>query len=67
MNVRIILSTEENVFSVGSVINDLLGQQREVLHGSQKYMNMSPAGVGTKNDCAGENQQQFTRTYPTRR
>jgi hypothetical protein len=24
-------------------------------------MAMSPAGQGTKNDCAGENQQQFTR------
>jgi hypothetical protein len=25
-------------------------------------MVMSPAGPGTKNDCAGEGQQQFTRT-----
>jgi hypothetical protein len=25
-------------------------------------MVMSPAGLGTKNDCAGEAQQQFTRT-----
>jgi hypothetical protein len=24
-------------------------------------MYMSPAGLGTKNDCAGEGQQQFTR------
>jgi hypothetical protein len=24
-------------------------------------MAMSPAGLGTKNDCAGENQQQFSR------
>jgi hypothetical protein len=27
---------------------------------------MNPAGVGTKNDCADEDQQQFTISDPTR-
>jgi hypothetical protein len=29
-------------------------------------MAMSPAGLGTKNDCAGEDQQQFTRQAASR-
>jgi hypothetical protein len=28
-------------------------------------MIMDPAGLGTKNDCAGEDQQQFTRPDQT--
>jgi hypothetical protein len=36
-------------------------QSRETLN-----MVMSPAGLGTKNDCAGEGQQQFTLPYPAR-
>jgi hypothetical protein len=28
-------------------------------------MFMSPVGPGTKNDCAGEDQQQFYRTDPS--
>jgi hypothetical protein len=60
MNMWIILSANENVFSVRSVIKDLkwkgiLRQQREELHDSQKHIVMSPAGIETKNDCAGEN------------
>jgi hypothetical protein len=63
---------EGHVSSVRSVIKDLnwkglLRQQREELHNSQSHMVMSPAGIGTMNDCAGENQQQFARPYPTRR
>jgi hypothetical protein len=30
----------------------------------QKNMVMSPVGSGTKTDCAGEGQQQFTSTEP---
>jgi hypothetical protein len=30
----------------------------------EKYMVMSTAGLGTKNDCAGEDQQQLTRSDP---
>jgi hypothetical protein len=29
-------------------------------------MDMSPAGLGTKNDCAGEGQQQFNRPTDNR-
>jgi hypothetical protein len=39
--------------------------RREELHGSQsrrrENMVMIPAGLGTKNDSAGEDQQQITR------
>jgi hypothetical protein len=38
----------------------LVGNEDSVVR--EKNIVMGPAGPGTKNDCAGEAQQQFTRT-----